>query len=300
MSTKVYLPVNLSYFNYNACAASAGIIANSKFNGHYWFINNCTQLLVKKNEQSDIFEILIPMASPWHLPFSSEEVYYTKLIKSSFHSLVKNLLNTFHYIYFWGADSCIVFNNKEKFFLDGLIVGYDDAMLSYSIVLIENGLIKQKEIGQEELFDAIYSINSESNNMIHAFYIDHDVEYRLDLNVIKEGLKDYINPKTDEKNQYSGIYIYDMIQDHCITEKEFNSIYPGFLEHKMAMYKRILIVEDCIINNNRYYSKSYKKLLSKIKNINTNKLDFLTLCKECEIDIINGIIHRIDDIKTAF
>lgn len=116
MSTKVYLPVNLSYFNYNACVASAGIVANNKFNGHYWFINNCTQLLVEKNEQSNTFEIKIPMASPWQLPFSGEEVYYTKLIKSSFHSLIKNLLNTFHYIYFWGADSCIIFNNDEKFF----------------------------------------------------------------------------------------------------------------------------------------------------------------------------------------
>ena len=299
---QVELPVKASYLTYSNCAGAAGVLANVKRYGTYWFIDHCVEWVLKIDHTAKSYTLSIPYLSPWDLSYTSEEAIRCLFIKRCFHKLVKRLLGSFYYLYFWGADRFYLDNSSMHEMEDGLIAGYDDDCGTYTIVGRKAGVYGRYKVSQDALYRAIYSDYADDKNVIHAFRIIDISESVIDLKMLENNLFAYLYPKIQDENVHTGIEVYNhfpAIFDYGFARQV--QVYDVFYAHKAIMLDRIRKIEDHIICGPEWYMR-YNRLIEKLQMVGDK--DFLSrrnqqLLMEFQAEefailtnLLNGIRHH--------
>jgi len=189
---------------------------------------------------------------------------------------------------------------KAYFPHDFLLIGYNDISKCFSSVgYLNDGYFQRYEIPYENMLNSMITMKRERFEFNFRTY-NQDAEYSINLELIKEGLTDYIKSENTLK-QYQGDKSYGLESLKTLSEffiqqaeqnKRIDNRYTrGLMEHKYFMRLRI----DYLLQNGYINDESYLGLTQEVYNI-SERIHMLGL----KINMTGNIspIHKIHEYIT--
>ena len=252
-----YIEPRFKTFNY---LGINGVVANTYKDIENWYFNNCIQWQYSLNLNNKL-DFLITSLSPSVTWPMIEKIFIDECIETEyFDDIIHSFIDNEYYINFWGIDDYYVndsLNYKEfHFYHDGMILGYDDMRDKYLYA----------SYSKRRQFEKYFTSKTGVEKGLYSAYITNGASFcgikvkenygntELDLNVIREGINEYIYPKCDPEYIY-GIDVYKQIINYIELKSRDNSfldqrIFKLIKEHKKCMLDRIdsLSIKDIKYN----------------------------------------------------
>ena len=277
---KIELPIIeplYSTYHYQGCG-SAFLINNPSILN--WYLNEILILTCTKKFLSGFTtpELTIDNSSWKSNPYLVKKWHEIRFIKGHIHYVIKNLLEAGYYVYFSGVDDYYVdgksWFHERHFSHDGCICGYDPENDMYCIYAYDKNWVYQKFWTPKKSFEkgrkAIYKTGA--YGYVCGIKPQKDIVI-FSPNVALNKISEYLNstlekyPETSE-GTVCGIVVHDYIAKYLEMlyngsipyEKLDRRIFRVIWEHKKAMLKRILLIEQELVLDDST-SKSYETVV---------------------------------------
>lgn len=310
--------------------SGAGIPAKQNPTSDIWYYNNtvdwrcCTSFV--DDTASELF-INLACGSAWTIPFLRIETIPFSFIKCNPIGVIKDILGNGYYINYSGVDEYYVKGlspyMNHHYFHDGLILGYDDEIDTFTLAAYNDSKRFGKFITPQSDFkrgiDSLYE--NEVAGGLYAVKADN-IPQVLNIPFIVALLKNYLNSDTslqppEQTDAVGGVKVYDY---YCIFLEKIRNGRSDYIsegscamkfafEHKRCMHNRIKAIEENL-NFNSSISGAYAEVVALAENAqlaytmyklrhSENTLEqiksILIKMKKLEIHILQRLILEIDN-----
>jgi hypothetical protein len=280
MNEKVLLPTIAPVFSTYHYHMISEVVSAENPHLHNWFLNNYIVLKCSKGFLSGAtaLELTLNESDTSAIPHLEIIKYNLRFIKEQVHVVIKNILNAGYYVVFEDVDDYYIegksWYKKKHFNHDGLICGYDDTDMTYSIMAYDqNWICRVFKTPQHCLEEGINSVFEQGVfGSILAIKAKQDI-VQLDVKCIKTKLVEHLHSDLElyspleegtvfghVAHDYAAMYL-DKLYDGSIPFMEKDRrMFRLIWEHKRCMWDRIIAVE-LELNLKNKTSTEYKEIV---------------------------------------
>lgn len=281
MADAVSLPFFVPVFATVQGSIASSLALAKNETGYNAILNQCATVACKRRSLHDFssYEIYVPGLAPECFACLERYALSLRFAAPYAHELIKRMLREGYYVNYTLIDDFYIpgksWYGERHLSHDGIICGYDDSDMTYSIAAYDSewkfSLIRAP---QESLMRGIESSMEmgEMGELIAVRMRDGRVE--LDIDMILKKVRGYMDsdlqkypPEVNKKAQGAVIYDYlmkymDALSDGSVSHDrmDWRALRPVW-EHKRCMLDRIRAVESKLSMNDSI-SKDYEPLIA--------------------------------------
>lgn len=266
MKKKVELPIVEPIYSTYHCQSCGAATIHKNPSIRNWYLSEAVNLKCNRKFLSDSTtpEIDIVMSNLNDNPHLNRHWITLQFANVSIHSMIRKIIDKGFYVYFMDFDDYYIegktWYKQKHFYNDGLICGYDQEKMTYSIYAYDNKWVCHKFKTTQESFNDGYRAAMKNNGKGSLCAIKPKLESVV-FNPITalERIKEYLDsslekyPLTEKGNvfgivvhDYIGIYLEKLVDGSIPYNRMDWRVFHLIWEHKKAMLERMKKIEKAL------------------------------------------------------